>query len=121
MGFTRRGSVRTSVLEIAYEEAGPADGPVAVLSHGFPYDVRAYDDVADVLAASGMRVIAPYLRGYGPTRFTDAATMRSGEQAALARTCSTSSTPSASSVPSSAATTGADAPRASSPRCIRRG
>ena len=85
MGFTRRGSVRTPVLEIAYEEAGPADGPVAVLSHGFPYDVRAYDEVADVLAASGMRVIAPYLRGYGPTRFTDAATMRSGEQAALAQ------------------------------------
>ena len=46
MGFTRRGSVRTPVLEIAYEEAGPADGPVAVLSHGFPYDVRAYDEVA---------------------------------------------------------------------------
>ena len=59
MGFTRRGSVRTPVLEIAYEEAGPPDGPVAVLSHGFPYDVRAYDEVADLLAASGMRVIAP--------------------------------------------------------------
>ncbi|KRE23086.1 alpha/beta fold hydrolase [Agromyces sp. Soil535] len=85
MGFTRRGSVRTPVLEIAYEEAGPPDGPVAVLSHGFPYDVRAYDDVAGMLAASGMRVIAPYLRGFGPTRFTDAATMRSGEQGALAQ------------------------------------
>jgi pimeloyl-ACP methyl ester carboxylesterase len=84
MGFTRRGSVRTSVLEIAFEEAGPADGPVAVLSHGFPYDVRAFDDVAELLAASGVRVIAPYLRGFGPTRFTDAATLRSGEQAALA-------------------------------------
>lgn len=83
MGFTRRGRVRTPMLDIAYEEAGPEDGPVAVLSHGFPYDVRAYDDVADLLAASGMRVIAPYLRGYGPTRFTDAATLRSGEQAAL--------------------------------------
>lgn len=83
MGFTRRGRVRTPVLDIAYEEAGPADGPVVVLSHGFPYDVRAYDDVAGRLAASGVRVIAPYLRGYGPTRFTDAATMRSGEQAAL--------------------------------------
>ena len=85
MGFTRRGIARTSVLEIAYEEAGPADGPVAVLSHGFPYDVRAYDEVADFMAASGVRVVAPYLRGYGPTRFTDAATLRSGEQGALAQ------------------------------------
>lgn len=85
MGFTRRGSIRTPVLEIAYEEAGPADGPVAVLSHGFPCDVRAYDEVAGLLAASGVRVIAPYLRGFGPTRFTDAATLRSGEQAALGR------------------------------------
>jgi pimeloyl-ACP methyl ester carboxylesterase len=83
MAFTRSGSIRTPVLDIAYEEAGPADGPVAVLSHGFPYDVRAYDDVAGLLAASGVRVIAPYLRGFGPTRFTDAATLRSGEQGAL--------------------------------------
>ena len=51
MGSTRRGRVRTPVLEIAYEEAGPPDGPVAVLSHGFPYDVRAYDEVADLQAA----------------------------------------------------------------------
>ena len=84
MGFTRSGVARTPALEIAYEEAGPADGPVAVLSHGFPYDVRAFDEVAGLLAASGVRVIAPYLRGYGPTRFTDASTLRSGEQAALA-------------------------------------
>ncbi|GAA4372299.1 alpha/beta hydrolase [Agromyces bauzanensis] len=83
MGFTRRGTVRTPVLEIAYEEAGPAGAPVAVLSHGFPYDVRAFDEVAGFLAASGVRVIAPYLRGYGPTRFADAATPRSGEQGAL--------------------------------------
>lgn len=85
MGFEHRSTVRTPVLEIAYEVAGPADGPVAVLSHGFPYDVRAYDEVASILAASGLRVIAPYLRGYGPTRFTDAATLRSGEQGALAQ------------------------------------
>ncbi|WP_350348705.1 alpha/beta hydrolase [Agromyces sp. G08B096] len=83
MGFTRRGTVVTPVLEIAYEEAGDPGGPVVVLSHGFPYDVRAYDEVADVLAASGLRVIAPYLRGSGPTRFRDPATLRSGEQAAL--------------------------------------
>lgn len=85
MGFTRRGNVRTPVLDIVYEEAGPVDGPVAVLSHGFPYDVRAFDDVADLLAASGVRVIAPYLRGFGPTRFTDATTLHSGEQGALAQ------------------------------------
>lgn len=84
MGFTRRHRVRTPVLDIAYEEAGPPDGPAVVLSHGFPYDVRAFDEVAALLAASGVRVIAPYLRGFGPTRFTDAATPRSGEQAALA-------------------------------------
>jgi pimeloyl-ACP methyl ester carboxylesterase len=83
MGFTHRGGIRTPVLDIAYEEAGPPDGPVAVLSHGFPYDVRAYDEVAGLLAASGVHVIAPYLRGFGPTRFTDAATQRSGEQGAL--------------------------------------
>ncbi|MRG59299.1 alpha/beta fold hydrolase [Agromyces sp. CFH 90414] len=85
MGFTRRGTVVTPVLEIAYEEAGDPAGEVVVLSHGFPYDVRAYDEVAGLLAASGLRVIAPYLRGSGPTRFTDASTMRSGEQAALAQ------------------------------------
>jgi pimeloyl-ACP methyl ester carboxylesterase len=84
MGFTRNGIAHTPVLEIAYEEAGPVNGPVAVLSHGFPYDVRAFDEVAGLLAGSGVRVIAPYLRGYGPTRFTDASTLRSGEQAALA-------------------------------------
>ena len=71
------------VLSVAYEEHGPADGVPAVLLHGFPYDPRAYDAVAPQLAGQGMRVIVPYLRGYGPTRFMDAATPRSGEQAAL--------------------------------------
>lgn len=76
-------TITTDRLEIAYYEAGPADGPVAFLMHGFPYDPRAYDDVAPRLAAVGVRTITPYLRGYGPTRFLDAATPRSGEQAAL--------------------------------------
>ncbi len=75
--------VDAGVLNIAYYEAGPADGPVAVLLHGFPYDIHSYVDVAPQLAAQGCRVIVPYLRGYGPTRFLDAATMRSGEQAAI--------------------------------------
>jgi pimeloyl-ACP methyl ester carboxylesterase len=85
MGFTTKGSVSTDVLEIGYEAAGPADGPVAVLLHGFPYDVRCFDGVAARLAAQGVRVIAPYLRGFGATRFHDAATPRSGQQAALGR------------------------------------
>src|SRR5215470_2017421 len=75
--------VDAGVLNIAYHEAGPADGPVAVLLHGFPYDIHAYVDVAPMLAEQGCRVIVPYLRGYGPTRFRDPATMRSGEQAAI--------------------------------------
>jgi pimeloyl-ACP methyl ester carboxylesterase len=75
--------VDAGVLNIAYYEAGPVDGPVAVLLHGFPYDIHSYVDVAPILAAQGRRVIVPYLRGYGPTRFLDAATMRSGEQAAI--------------------------------------
>jgi pimeloyl-ACP methyl ester carboxylesterase len=75
--------VDAGVLNIAYHEAGPADGPVAVLLHGFPYDIHSYVDVAPILAAQGCRVIVPYLRGYGPTKFLDAATMRSGEQASI--------------------------------------
>jgi pimeloyl-ACP methyl ester carboxylesterase len=75
--------IDAGALNIAYYEAGPADGPVAVLLHGFPYDIHSYVDVAPILAGQGCRVIVPYLRGYGPTRFLDAATMRSGEQAAI--------------------------------------
>jgi pimeloyl-ACP methyl ester carboxylesterase len=75
--------VDAGVLNIAYYEAGPADGPVVMLLHGFPYDIHSYVDVAPMLAAKGCRVIVPYLRGYGPTRFRDPATPRSGEQAAL--------------------------------------
>lgn len=75
--------VDAGVLKVAYYETGPADGPVVVLLHGFPYDIHSYVDVAPMLAARGCRVIAPYLRGYGPTRFRDAGTPRSGEQAAL--------------------------------------
>ncbi len=73
----------TPLLEIAYLESGPAEGPVAVLSHGFPYDVHSYDEVSALLADRGIRVIVPYLRGYGPTKFRSPQTIRSGQQAAL--------------------------------------
>lgn len=70
-------------LHLAYFETGRADGWPVVLLHGFPYDVHAYDAVASRLAEAGARVIVPYLRGYGPTRFRSAETLRSGQQAAL--------------------------------------
>ena len=63
--------VDAGVLNIAYYEEGPADGPVAILLHGFPYDIHTYVDVAPQLAAQGCRVIVPYLRGFGATRFRD--------------------------------------------------
>ncbi|MFM7781275.1 MAG: alpha/beta fold hydrolase, partial [Alphaproteobacteria bacterium] len=75
--------VKAGVLDMAVEMHGPETGPVAILLHGFPDDARAWDGVAPELAAQGFRVLVPYLRGYGPTRFLDAATPRSGEQAAL--------------------------------------
>jgi pimeloyl-ACP methyl ester carboxylesterase len=75
--------VDAGVLNIAYYEAGPADGPVVMLMHGFPYDIHSFVDVAPMLAAQGCRVTVPYLRGYGPTRFLDSTTPRSGEQAAM--------------------------------------
>jgi pimeloyl-ACP methyl ester carboxylesterase len=75
--------IDAGVLYIAYCEAGPTDGPVVMLMHGFPYDIHSYVDVAAMLASQGCRVVVPYLRGYGPTRFRDSATPRSGEQAAI--------------------------------------
>lgn len=75
--------IEAGVLEIAYEESGDPAGWPAVLMHGFPYDVRAYEAVAPLLAAKGARVIAPYMRGYGPTRFLSPATPRSGQQGAF--------------------------------------
>jgi len=71
-------------LTIGYAEAGPADGPVVLLLHGWPYDIYAFVDVAPVLASAGYRVIIPYLRGYGTTRIRSEATARNGEPAALA-------------------------------------
>jgi pimeloyl-ACP methyl ester carboxylesterase len=76
-------SVQTPVLSIAYEESGDPQGFPIVLLHGFPDDVRAFDDVAPPLGKAGYRVLVPYLRGYGPTRFRDASTPRMAEQAAI--------------------------------------
>ena len=75
--------LQTGVLDVAYFESGPADGPPVFLMHGFPYDIHAYAEVAPILAAAGCRVIVPSLRGFGATRFLSDATPRSGEQAAL--------------------------------------
>jgi pimeloyl-ACP methyl ester carboxylesterase len=75
--------VRTSVLDLAYEESGASDGAPVFLMHGWPYDPRCYDAVIAPLAAAGARVIVPYLRGFGPTRFLADTTPRSGQQAAL--------------------------------------
>jgi len=75
--------IRTSTLEAGYEEGGNAGGPPVFLLHGWPYDPRCYDEVVPPLVAAGCRVIVPYLRGFGPTRFMSTGTPRSGQQAAL--------------------------------------
>lgn len=75
--------IEAGVLEVAYHESGPADGPPVLLMHGFPYDIHTYAEVAPILAAQGCRTIVPYMRGYGGTRFLSADTPRSGEQAAF--------------------------------------
>ncbi|SDH78420.1 alpha/beta fold hydrolase [Pseudomonas abietaniphila] len=75
--------VTTDVLDIGYYEAGPEDGRPVVLLHGFPYDIHSYVEVAPILAAQGMRVIVPHLRGHGSTTFLDKDTPRSGQQAAI--------------------------------------
>lgn len=77
--------VDTPALTIAYEEQGPPDGAPVLLLHGFPDDARAWDAVAQGLAGAGLRTVAPYLRGFGPTRFRDAARQRSGQNGALAQ------------------------------------
>ncbi|WP_227982796.1 alpha/beta fold hydrolase [Nocardia spumae] len=76
--------IRAGVLDTAYVEYGPQNGPVVVLLHGWPYDPASYIDVGPRLAAQGYRVIVPYLRGFGPTRFLFPDTVRNGEQAAIA-------------------------------------
>jgi pimeloyl-ACP methyl ester carboxylesterase len=76
--------VDAGLLDVGYVEAGPGDGPVVLLLHGWPYDIHSFADVTPILAASGHRVIVPHLRGYGTTRFLSDDTLRNGEQAVLA-------------------------------------
>jgi pimeloyl-ACP methyl ester carboxylesterase len=76
--------IDAGVLNVGYAEAGPSDGPVVMLLHGWPYDIHSYVDVAPRLAQAGYRVIVPYLRGYGTTRFLSSETLRNGQQSVVA-------------------------------------
>src|SRR5690349_4042090 len=76
--------IEAGLLNVGYVEAGPADGPAVLLLHGWPYDIHSYVDVAPLLAGAGYRVIVPYLRGFGTTRFLTDDTPRNGQQSVLA-------------------------------------
>ena len=82
--FAALKQVDAGVLNVGYAEAGPADGPAVILLHGWPYDIYSFVDVAPLLAAEGYRVIVPYLRGHGTTRFLSDSTFRNGQPAAIA-------------------------------------
>jgi pimeloyl-ACP methyl ester carboxylesterase len=81
--FAALKQVDAGLLSVGYADAGPADGPAVILLHGWPYDIHSYAAVTPSLAAAGFRVIVPYLRGYGTTRFLSDATFRNGQQSAL--------------------------------------
>ena len=76
--------IDAGLLNVGYVDAGPDDGPTVLLLHGWPYDIHSYGEVTPRLAATGYRVVVPYLRGFGTTRFLSGATARNGEQAVLA-------------------------------------
>ena len=76
--------IDAGLLNIGYAEAGPPDGPAVILLHGWPYDIYSFVDVAPLLASAGYRVIVPYLRGYGTTRFLSSETFRNAQQSAVA-------------------------------------
>jgi pimeloyl-ACP methyl ester carboxylesterase len=76
--------IDAGLLNVGYAEAGPANGSAVILLHGWPYDIHSYVDVAPLLASKGYRVIVPYLRGYGPTRFLSSETVRNGQQSVVA-------------------------------------
>ena len=82
--FASLKQIDAGVLSIGYAEAGPSDGPAVILLHGWPYDIQSYVDVAPLLTPAGYRVIVPYVRGCGATRFLSDATFRNGQQAAVA-------------------------------------
>ncbi|MCA1404008.1 alpha/beta hydrolase [Ensifer sp. IC3342] len=83
-GFASLKQIDAGVLNVGYAELGASDAPVVILLHGWPYDIHTYVDVAPLLAAAGYRVIVPYLRGYGTTRFLSPDTPRNGQQSAIA-------------------------------------
>jgi dienelactone hydrolase len=82
--FATLKQINAGLLNIGYAEAGPTDGPVVLLLHGWPYDIHSYVDVAPMLASTGYRAIVPYLRGYGTTRFLSSGTLRNGQQSVVA-------------------------------------
>lgn len=84
-GFTTLRQIGAGVLNVGYAEVGPPDGPVVILLHGWPYDIHSFAEVAPLLGARGYRVLIPYLRGFGSTRFISDSTMRTGQQSALAQ------------------------------------
>jgi pimeloyl-ACP methyl ester carboxylesterase len=81
--FSSIKQINAGLLNVGYAEAGPADGPAVILLHGWPYDIYSFVDVAPLLASAGYRVIVPYLRGYGTTRFLSNRTIRNGQQAVV--------------------------------------
>jgi pimeloyl-ACP methyl ester carboxylesterase len=84
ISFATLKQIEAGVLNVGYAEAGPAAGPPVILLHGWPYDIHAFVDVAPWLASAGYRVIVPYVRGYGTTRFLSSETVRNGQPSAIA-------------------------------------
>ncbi len=82
--FGQLKQIDAGLLNVGYAEAGPADGPAVILLHGWPYDIYSFVDVAPLLASAGYRVIVPYVRGYGTTRFLSSDTVRNGQQSVVA-------------------------------------
>src|SRR6202041_3546715 len=82
--FASLKQVDAGLLNVGYAEAGPGDGPVVILLHGWPYDIHSFVDVTPLLASAGYRVIVPYLRGYGSTSFLSSAPVRNAQQSVVA-------------------------------------
>src|SRR5262249_31118853 len=82
--FASLKAIDAGLLNVSYAEAGPADGPAVVLLHGWPYDIHSFVEVAPLLPSAGYRVIVPYVRGYGPTRFLASETVRNGQPSVVA-------------------------------------
>ena len=82
--FSALKQIDAGLLDVGYADVGPANGPAVLLLHGWPYDIHTYVDVAPLLASAGYRVIEPYVRGYGTTRFLSNETLRNGQQSVVA-------------------------------------